>query len=618
MKMNKQMSFSMLRRLSKLTKISITAIAVITAATIYGCSKSSTTDTAAAGVTVAGTVGTISASAMSDVGVMAVAATDLEVYGLAMSEPPEVKKVNLGADGSFSLEFSSAAAGAEISLIFRYKTGTTNAGKQVGLVKFVDDSKKNIDGTASTESSMKLSGTVSLGTLTIDANGEVKVPISQVATNNQNVAVTPTTATDFSGTWKFAAFDKTLPEGYSAACPAGSNNCNGPQVDEVIYFKVIPGKSFTPSSASGDCTEATALAGTCVGTVGTADRFAMSVWRSAAAWAACGNKLGFPYSLARKFANVDFTNSGVPEGAHTYTAGWVDGWQSSSAVATRGEANCVPVAVTMPDNSTKNGNKCFDNTSSPASYMVSFGGGCKNTDTNAPVHITNWGSVTGGSCQSTTTGLPAGYQTNTCTYTGVNHDGDAATPVVNLTCPFTNGTFRQDNNAAISPSGFVWSNAQLIAPGGSCGDPTTGTDSQKIAKLKCHAQYYQQQRESNASLCLQEMTLNWATTNPAEFAKPATGAPKAGAQHAMTLFTYTSPTSGFLEDEDIYYSGVQVGDAHIPCKVKSRFKATVKGRTATQAVFEFVSEQTPLDFVEPACAAANQTLKTLMLINKQP
>lgn len=603
--------------LKKYTKHVIFVASLLSMAALFSrCTSSSSGDAAAAGVTISGTVGSIAASSMSSskVGIMAVSATDLEVYGLALSDPPEVQKVNLGADGSFSLSFSSAAAGSEISLIFRYKAGTENAGKQIGLVKFVDDSQKNMDGTSSSSTSMKLSGTVSLGSLTINADGEVNVPVSQVATNNQNQTVTSGTATDFTGTWQFAAYDSTVPEGYDAACAADDMNCKGPRIGESVYLKVLAGKEFTPA---GTCNAGTAEAGTCDGTVGTADRFAMSIWRSSAAWATCGNKLGFPYSLARFYANADFTSSGVPEGAHTFTAGWTDGWiKNPGATATHPVSNCSPVNVTMPDASTKIGFKCYDNTSVPNSYRIDFGGGCRDTATNAPVQITDWSGVTGGACTSTTAGLPNGFKTSTCTFTNVNHDGDGTTAALNLTCPFTYGTFSQVDDSAIAENGFNWTNSQFIAQGAACGDPSAGTASEKIAKMRCHAEYYYSQQD-NAALCLQRMTLNHATNDPTLFARPAEGAPKANSQHIMALFNYTSPTSGVIEDDEVHYSGVQSGNTFIPCKVKSHFKISMKARSATQAVIEFVSEETSLDFTQPACAAANQTMKTIMLMNKQ-
>lgn len=588
------------------------------AALFSRCSSGGGSGTAASGVTISGTVGSIAASSMSfkstnDVGIMAVPATDLEVYGLALSDPPEVQKVNLGADGSFSLNFSSAAAGSEISLIFRYKTGTANAGKQIGLVKFVDDSQKSMDGTSSSSTSMKLSGTVSLGNLSINADGEVNVPVSQVAANNQNQTVTSGTAANFSGTWVFAAYDGTMPEGYDAACAIDNMNCHGPRIGESVYLKILAGKAFTPD---GTCNAGTADAGTCAGIVGTADRFAMSIWRSSAAWATCGNKLGFPYSLARFHAHADFTNSGVPEGAHTYTGGWTDGWMKiAGATATHPISNCSPVDVTMPDTTVKKGFKCYDSVNT--TYRIDFGGGCKDTATNAPVQITDWSGVTGGGCTSTTAGLPNGFKTSTCTYTNINHDGDPATATVNLTCPFTYGTFASDGTTPVAENTFNWTNSQFIAQGGACGDPSAGTPSEKIAKMRCHAEYYYSQQD-NPALCLQRMTLNHATDNPTLFARPAEGAPKANAQHIMALFNYTSPTSGVIEDDEVHYSGVQSGNSFIPCKVKSHFKISMKARSATQAVIEFVSEETSLDYTQPACAAANQTMKTIMLMNKQP
>ena len=165
---------------------------ILLAAMSVGCSSDdSTTASSGQSLTISGSLNSSSSSkllykSMDRLSAQAIDTSDLEVYGLAFSDPPEVQTVELGADGSFSLTFSSSAAGSPISLIFRYDTSSSRAGEQVGVVKFVDDSEKDIDGNSSSSSSIALTGAVSLGNLSINEDGDVVVPVSQISSNIAN------------------------------------------------------------------------------------------------------------------------------------------------------------------------------------------------------------------------------------------------------------------------------------------------------------------------------------------------------------------------------------------------------------------------------------------------
>src|SRR5690606_16955682 len=107
--------------------------------------------------------------------------------------------------------------------------------------------------------------------------------------------------------------------------------------------------------------------GTCGGTTGTEDRYAIAVWQSEETYEACGSKLGFSFEAAKAFARIDFEDSDVNEGAFEYTSSLVDGWKSASAESNREERDCGPTKVGGRD-----GWKCTDTS---GNYQVNLGGG---------------------------------------------------------------------------------------------------------------------------------------------------------------------------------------------------------------------------------------------------
>ena len=599
--------------------------------TLPACSNFSVgTSSSSGSVSIGGTLGSIGTSGIlsktGDVNAEALSVSDIQVMAMAMSEPPEIQKVTLGTDGKFTLNFSNTAAGSDISMYFKYKDGSSNAGKQAGIVKFCDSTRKDMTGNKVCTTSVKIAGTVSMGAVNIDSTGNVSVDVSTLGGALANSAVTLTSAFDFTGTWKVAKYDKTLPEGYSPACAQGSNDCNGPSQDSTFYIKRISGVNFNPDatcSAKVAANTFNAATDSCGGTSGSNARFAVQAWASQTAYNTCGQKVGVTYDAAKAYMGADFSNSGVSSGAFTYTSGWTNGWQDLvNAKAQYDQMQCEMVTITMASGSTKPGFKCKDSVSNY--YRIELGGGCKLTATGQVADVNNWSALTGGTPTSSSTGLPTGYITNTVAYTNVTYN--TAQPAGNVTCDFTYGTFNASDAAVtgtVNESNFNFNNINKVSAGASCGDPTVGTNAQKIGVLRCLADYYQSKRYNNVThqaddtICLQDMMMDWTATQASNFIIPHQGAPRAHSEYVFSPFTYTSNDVAIMEDEQVHYNGVQVGNSFIPCKVGEHFKFMFKKRTSTQVVAEFISETRQLDFSQPACGKLNSLSRAMFLLNKQ-
>ncbi|MCB0391604.1 MAG: hypothetical protein KDD58_09940 [Bdellovibrionales bacterium] len=555
--------------------------------------------------------------------------SELEIYGLAFSDPPEVQTVELESDGSFTLTFSSAAAGAPISLIFRYKSTSAKAGEQVGVVKFVDDSEKDIDGDSSSSSSIALSGTVSLGNLNINDDGEVEVPVTQISSNIANKEVDSSSGFNFTGNWIFKEFDKTLPSGYSQVCAANDNNCNGPAVDMPIHLVRIDGKKYNADStcqAAANNETFDADSDTCGGTTGSEDKYMIQVWQSETARTTCGGLLGFKNEAAKAYANIDFSSSGVTEGEFTWSAGFTDGWKATNATSSHDQYNCGPAQVTDSNNKKYQGWKCTDTS---GDYQINLEGGCVDAN-NQPVHVTDWENITPDNCNSAAvTGL-TGYQENTCVYTNEDPDGAGGElSAMNFTCKHIYGQFDSDDSPDTDNS-FDWSDVEsnpIVANGANCSSITANTDEKIIAQLQCYADYlWQQNLENDDSKCIRRVELNWGATDPNEFVLKSNGPPRAMTLFVLSKFNYDSSSSGYFEDGDVYYRGIQTGDSWTNCKVKENFRMTFKKRDSSTLVGEMVQEMVLLDTGKEACVAAKESSdneleigssKSLMLLKKQ-
>ncbi len=561
---------------------------------------------------------------------------ELEVYGLAFSDPPEVQTVDVGTDGSFTLTFSAAVSGSPISLIFRYKTGTSKAGEEVGVVKFVDDSEKDMDGNSSSSTTKALQGTVSLGNMQLNEDGDITVPIARVTANVANDDVDTGEVFDFSGNWEFASYDDTLPTGYSDLCAAGSNNCDGPEVGMPIILKRIDGKKYIPDTACAAAADNDTFdpdTGTCAGSVTTEDRFMIQVWKSQTAANSCSNRLGFTYEAGKAYARVDFSSSGVTEGEFDWSNGYVDGWKDVANARSKWHIdNCGPTEVMADDNVTKHqGWKCTDTS---GNYEVGLEGGCRDGNQN-PVHVTDWSIVPDSCVNGAADGL-TGFEENSCTYTNADPDGSGPSGSISFQCKHVYGEFDSNGSSDSATDGFFdWNNVAIIYNGESsfgagdgdlCSSVTPSNDEEEIAKLRCYADYFwEADLEEDENSCVRRVETDWAAETPEDFILKEDGPARAGALFVLSNFEYDSANSGFFEDGSVHHNGVQTGDNWTNCKVKEHFRMTIKKRSATQLVSEFVTATQLLDTDKDACVADAESVdgelgigvsKSIMLLNK--
>jgi hypothetical protein len=305
---------------------------------LAGCSASS--DGAGGGgggtagnLTISGTLASafVPASVSNDlhvkVGAMAVAVSDLKLYGVAISSSGiTANSVDLGTNGSFSLTLNNAK-GALVTLLFVDKTTCSDSANpascdSVGAVKFQDSSKEDLNGNPKESSSIAITSDVSLGSLSINDDGEVVVPVSSISSSVSTTAPTAGTAFDFSGVWTIGKYTGALPAGYSTVKTpqemSSGGDGGGPMAGMPITLIRLSGKEFTPN---GSCVSET----NCPSTAGTNGNqlYAISIWAGGIAnynmgfdmgggntmlpsqLAACGGKTGFTDIDARFNAGVN-------------------------------------------------------------------------------------------------------------------------------------------------------------------------------------------------------------------------------------------------------------------------------------------------------------------------
>lgn len=467
-----------------------------------GCSKSSSSSdsstAASTALTISGSLSasTVAASSISGkpqgkvgVGAMSYTVTDLKLYGVAISSSGiTASTVDLGSDGSFSLTLSNGK-GALITLLFIDKTSCSDAANPAtcdtaGTVKFVDSSKKDINGNDKSSSSIALTGDVSLGNIAIATDGTVSIPVTQISTVASTTAPAAGTAFDFSGVWAASKYDGTLPAGYKTIKTleeqmASGGEGGGPLVGMPITLIRLTGKEFTPGSG---CTSKTSCAAD-AGTNGD-DLFAISIWGGGittatvgamsmpSQLAACGSgglgNTGFTDADARfnahinldaaptisgqstilglQYADYNWASAGTGFGGDPDTSGdaahpnnlpwmktgaqppmwWSDGnghFRVQKCFAQNIGDSSGPRAWVCESYEDVNDNNTFDSGTDTNVWQAGLGGGCFDSN-GKPVQVDNWSAMTGAVCsQVTDASLPAGFHTNSCDYTNVDPDG---------------------------------------------------------------------------------------------------------------------------------------------------------------------------------------------------
>ena len=567
-----------------------------------------------------------------DVSTMAVSLSDLQFYAIAFTSPPQIATATVGDDGSFTATLAGAK-GASVTAIFKDK----NDGSQVGVVVFQDSSSKDLNGNDKESSSIVLSDSVSLGSIALGSDGKVMIPVTQIASQvNQSDSVAVGTAFDPTGVWYMKKYDGTVPTGYKSidVCSMGGDG-DGPCIGFPLTLVRIAGKKFTPNSGSCSKSASPVACADSDGTVGTDDRYAMSIWGGnfSQGIGSCGAKIGFSADEARAFGQISVSSlpsigaNAISFGAYQYSTPTGFGgdaapfnlpWMKTGATASHQQQDCRPVKVNNQYEGwackakVKEGNWPGTDVAGPVyGWQVGIqGGGCYETATNKPVNVTNWANI-GVSANCTQTDVSstygAGFSTHTCVYTNVSVDGTSAAK--NITCKHTGGQY-SDNSGAPSNSALSLSSGQylgqpenLVNQGALCSSIGSATNSAKLAAYRCYAEAYWNASKGSTG-CLREYNFNWAATTPADFAKDSDrGKPKMAFLTNILSYAADGQTAT-LEDEEINKITVNTGaNSSTFCETSRRTSLTFKKVSATRILVD-LKQKGQMNSTDAACQGA--------------
>ncbi|NBX17975.1 MAG: hypothetical protein EBR09_11475 [Proteobacteria bacterium] len=515
---------------------------------------------------------------------------DLKVYCVSFAFPPKAGTGSVDANGAFSLniEANDVAVGCFI----------LNGTDTVASMVFEDKTGTNVDGASKSDSRLAFSGNTNMGTISVDtATGKAKADVSAFKSKTKTFAGN---GFDFTGTWKIKASDN-LPTGYKTAqaassCPnmnqgggggsgGGSGSgpmtpeqialkeaCNGPKIDEKIYFQRIAGKKTTDNS----------------------DAFALAVWKSKASFEACESKIGFDIALAKTKIGVDFTSSGIADGAFVWSQGWEYGWKYTQAASQYDRPKCKPEKITLPDGKLVEFMKCkgkFANNPSVPVYRIDLNtrdSGCRDSSNN-PVQIRDWNNVTWSGtpiCEDKFNGV-----VKSCTSKGTYNGSE-------ITCKNTGGFVSETNSAVVKPSGVEFQMEWQTA--GQC-----SAIADEVQKLQCYADYYFQNRDDKEDKCIADVSLNPGATTAADFVVTGNGPTRAKNQYAMNLMNYTSATTASVHDEKTYFRGISSGSkdggqSFVNCKFAESVDLALTKLSDTEVLFDLIMSKKSVD-MNPIC-----------------
>lgn len=623
-----------LRRLA--AALAITGMAALAFTACSGGSSGGSSTGGASDVTISGSLSAASSFTGSDVSSadytrMAVDLANLKIYAIAFSNPPTIKEADLNSDGSFSLTLAGAK-GSQISAVFKDKTDDS----QVGMITFVDTSKKDLNGNDKESTSVTLNDSVSLGAIQLGTDGKVKVPVSQIASVTNTTPVAVGSTFDFTGQWTIAAFDGTIPTGYSTViADPGGGNCGGPCIGEPITLIRLAGKEFTPN---GSCLE-----GSCpstAGSIGTNDAYGMSIWGGSFAdgIGACGSKLGFSADDARFGGNIHLasaptvgtfatsfgdyvftTAAGYGGNASPYNLPWMKTggttsysindcrpWSVTNGTMSYGAYACLAEEVSGGYPGTPSGT---------VAWQINIqGGGCINTATNKPVNIQNW-NVFPDSCTDSDSSATygAGYRSNTCTYSNKDHDNSGTTANINYSCTHTSGAFMSSGTGGIaaqptstpyhhSPPYFLGQPKTLLAAGAQCNAAGSGNNQAKLLAYQCYANIYYQENASQGG-CARDYRFNFAATTPEQFVDTG-GRGKPKNAFITNIIDYSADgQSATVNDEENSTITVQTGSSSSTfCEIGRLTGITVTKINDSKLLFNLVQRGQMLS-TDAACQA---------------
>ena len=563
----------------------VAASAILVLTTSCGKKKSSDDDAAtpAAGSALSLT-GTLSLSATTastsltddifDRALGLVALSDDKLNCTVFSDPPVYKSAAFNSDGSFSLDLAGTGYPVGCDVV-------DSSGSRLAAFVF-KGSRKDLSGNSAKDTKVALNGSAALGAISANADSGTAVIDTSTISNLATAAVA--NAFDFTGSWSMDKAD-VLPSGYTAPCTqdeakaaqaANKQTCNGPTIGESIWIKRLNGKTTSDASST----------------------YAVEVWKSEDSFKACGSKLGFSYADAKSKAGIDLTDSGVAEGAFSWTDGWVDGWKLSSA-------KNGSWAMQDCSQTTYKGKEAYKCNASDGKYTISLPGGCMGTASGKPVQVENWSSITGMS-NTTETDSATGLTRNITTG---SYNGTA------IKCVNVFGSFNTDGS---SYTGQVTPQT-LVAANATCSSIAETSDTLKLAKLRCYSNGYWSAGEGAANVCIRKVDFDWTATDPTKFLSNSDGPQQARNQHVLSLLNYTDANTASLHDEHQYYRGVQVNGNMVNCMVREAFTMTLRRTSDTKVTAEFVSETKSVDQGKPACVAglSDSVIKNFMVLNKK-
>ncbi len=581
--------------------------------------------------------GTLAPSALmsfsADNNAMDVDTTNLKVKAVAFTTPPTVVEADVASDGSFKVDLP-ASKGTATTAYFLDKTDDS----QQGVLVFEDTSSKDMNGHSSQSSSVVLNGSVNLGAIALGTDGKVKVPVANIARQiGSSSSVSSMDAFDPTGTWFMKAFDKTIPAGYQTV---GATCTDGPCIGFPITLARFAGKAFAKNTATCDPSVKPVVCPSTDGTIGVDDRYALSIWGGnfSQGIGACGSKTGFTSDEARAYAGIHLSAAptvgghamsfgsyvyGVPTGFGGDSAPFNKSWMRTGATLTHNLQNCRPTAITNGPNSF-NGWACRSNVMSgswpgtPISGGTVYGwqvgvegGGCFNSATNKPVNVTNWSTMGIGTCTQTDVSsiYGAGFTKNSCTFTGVDHDNDGATPAINLTCTNTGGQVTDSSGTptstplVVSMGQFLGQPVPVAMSGATCSSIGNSDDAHTLAAYRCYAESFWN-GSAPTGACTRDYRFNWSATTPEDFAQDSErGKPKDA--FVTNILNYSADgLTATLEDEEIETITINTGASSSTfCKASRRTAISFKKISDTRMLVD-LRQTGQMNSTNAACIGA--------------
>ncbi|AZZ37896.1 hypothetical protein CIK05_14165 [Bdellovibrio sp. qaytius] len=572
---------------------------------------------------------------------------DLEVVATAQTDPPTTATASVNNDGTFSVDLGENAAGTAITIAFVNETSKA----VVGEVKFTDSSKQDLNGNSKSESAVVATGSLPLGNITLGEDGTVAVSKTAVATIQQDTPISSATAFNPTGEWAMDAYDKVgASETVGAADPMDPGH---PSIGFKISLARFVGKDFTPGN--GNCVkDASGTVASCPvtsGTVGTNDRYALSIWGGdyASSIGACGGTTGFSADEARAHGHINITSLPtvrVASGAMTfgpygfttpagyggtgsppYNLPWM---KSTSATAQYEESDCRSYMVsgtTKMYNAWACKSKVYYGnwpgqpvSAGTIAWNVGIqGGGCFDDTTQKPVNVKNWSAIgIPTSCTNTPkTTIGAGFNESACHYTNVDPDGSGPLTATNLTCTNVGGQFANSGgnpnlSSPFTPTGneYLGKPETILAQGADCSSAGASSTAAILAGYRCYANAYWQNGGGQGAGCSREYNFNWQATTPWDFESRNDFKGRPRNAFVTNILDYAADgKSAVLEDEDTENITVPTSaNGSTFCRVVRKTQLNFKSITATKMLVE-LKEGGRMASTDAACiAAVNEAL----------